>query len=100
MMEDNDGSLDLTMNIMFMRYKVLYIFSLITISMWMFMPLNASSQRGIKVKIKASENVNAPVVEELNLYGESYALVIGINKYTHGWPRLSGAVNDANAFIK
>jgi len=62
--------------------------------MWMFTPINASA-RGIKVKIKASENVSAPVVGEVNLYGESYALVIGINNYTHGWPRLSGAVNDA-----
>ena len=50
---------------------------------------------GIKVRIKATENVNAPVVEEINLYGESHALVIGIDKYTQGWPRLSKAVNDA-----
>lgn len=80
---------------MFMRYKGFYIFLLITIAMWMFTPINASAKRGIKVKIKASENINAPVAGEVNLYGESYALVIGINKYTHGWPRLSGAVNDA-----
>jgi len=57
----------------------------------------AEAQRGfnIKVKIKATENANAPVLEEVDLYGESHALVIGIDKYTQGWPILSEAVNDA-----
>jgi Skp family chaperone for outer membrane proteins len=84
----------LTVKMMFMRYKGYYILLLISISMWMFAPLNVSA-RGIKVKIKGSEKINAPVVEEVNLYGESHALVIGINNYTQGWPILSGAVNDA-----
>ena len=75
--------------------RTLVITSLIMITIcFCLLPLHASA-RGIKVKIKASENVSAPVVGEVNLYGESYALVIGINNYTHGWPRLSGAVSDA-----
>jgi len=84
---------------MFIKYKFLYIFLLITISIGMFTPINTPA-RGIKVKIKASEKINAPIVEEVNLYGESYALVIGINDYTEGWPRLSGAVNDAKLVAK
>ena len=78
-----------------MRYKSFYIFLLITILLWMFTPINVSAKRGIKVKIKASEKRNAPVAGEVTLYGESHALVIGIDNYTQGWPRLSGAVNDA-----
>ena len=33
----------------------------------------------------------------LTLYGQSYALVIGIDAYANGWPRLSNAVRDAKA---
>ena len=29
------------------------------------------------------------------LYAKSYALVIGIDNYTNGWPRLAGAIKDA-----
>ncbi len=28
-------------------------------------------------------------------YSQSYALVVGIDKYSHGWPRLNAAVSDA-----
>ena len=35
--------------------------------------------------------------ETVRLYGSSYALVIGIDNYTAGWPRLSNAVKDAEA---
>ena len=51
--------------------------------------------RGISVQIRASEAVNAPVLENVDLYQQSYALVIGIDEYTNGWPRLSNAVKDA-----
>ncbi|MBW2610556.1 MAG: PEGA domain-containing protein [Deltaproteobacteria bacterium] len=54
-----------------------------------------AKERAIKVKLRESERVNAPVVAEVDLYSDSYALVIGINNYTKGWPRLSGAVHDA-----
>jgi len=62
----------------------------------LFLPFNLSaSQRGIKVKLRETESLHAPVVGEVNLYSASYALVIGINNYTKGWPKLSGAVHDA-----
>ena len=51
--------------------------------------------RGIPVKLRASENPNAPVTQTVKLYSKSYALVIGIDNYTGGWPRLSNAVKDA-----
>ena len=53
--------------------------------------------RGIAVMLRADESRNAPVAETVELYGGSYALVIGIDNYTGGWPRLSSAVNDARA---
>lgn len=54
-----------------------------------------SSDRGIRVKLRTKESPDAPVAEEVNLYGSSYALIIGIDNYTQGWPRLSNAVRDA-----
>ncbi len=53
--------------------------------------------RGIEVAVKASEAPGAAVVETVRLYGASYALVIGIDNYINGWPRLSNGVNDARA---
>ena len=56
----------------------------------------AAQTRGLTIKLRASEANNAPVAEEVRLYGSSFALVIGIDKYTGGgWPRLSNAVKDA-----
>ncbi len=79
------------------RYKAFCIFLIIAFPLLLLTHLEASTQRGfnVKVRIKATENVNAPVVEEVDLYGDSHALVIGIDKYAQGWPILSGAVNDA-----
>jgi formylglycine-generating enzyme required for sulfatase activity len=47
------------------------------------------------VKLKVSGAVGAPVSETVRLYSNSHALVIGIDNYTNGWPRLSNAVKDA-----
>ena len=55
----------------------------------------AASGRGVMVKVRVSESPNAGVAETVQLYGASHALVIGIDKYTKGWPRLSKAVEDA-----
>ncbi len=54
-----------------------------------------AATRGLALEIKASEAPNAPTVETINLYTQSYALVIGINDYGRGWQRLSKAVSDA-----
>lgn len=58
-------------------------------------PVGAAETRGIQVRLKASESADAPVAETVDLYKASHALVIGIDKYTGGWPRLSKAVEDA-----
>jgi len=57
--------------------------------------LLASDQRGIRVRLKTQDNPDARVSEEVELYSKSYALVIGIDDYHNGWPRLSNAVADA-----
>ena len=58
---------------------------------------DAVAGRGLTVELKASEAANAAVAEQVELYGASHALVIGIDDYTNGWPRLSNAVADARA---
>ncbi len=55
----------------------------------------AVAETGLYVDIRASDDADAPVVERWKLYGASYALVIGIDNYTGGWPRLSNAIKDA-----
>ena len=51
--------------------------------------------RGLSVELRESEAAGAPVTETVRLYSKSFALVIGIDTYTKGWPRLSNAVKDA-----
>ena len=54
-----------------------------------------SSSRGIsKVSIKTTGG------EEVGLYEESHALVIGVSDYTEGWPRLKGVKEDAKEVRK
>jgi hypothetical protein len=54
-----------------------------------------AEKRGIAVKIRAEDSIGAPVIETVQLYDKSYALVIGIDTYTSGWPPLHNAVSDA-----
>lgn len=51
--------------------------------------------RGVQVRLRSDEKPEAPVIEEVTLYGTSHALIIGIDAYEAGWPPLSGAVADA-----
>jgi hypothetical protein len=60
----------------------------------------AAGSRGVEVKVRTSEATNAPVADVVQLYGASHALVIGIDKYTNGWSRLSKAVEDARVVAK
>ena len=60
-----------------------------------FVPAIAA-ERGIEVSVRASDAADA-AVESVRLYGASHALVIGIDEYTNGWPRLSNGVSDARA---
>ncbi len=49
------------------------------------------------VEIKASEKADAASLGQVDLYQESYALVIGNDNYSNGWPRLSNGIKDATA---
>jgi len=51
----------------------------------------------LEITLKASEAAGAPAGEKVKLYSASKALVIGIDNYSAGWPRLSGAIKDAKA---
>ncbi len=55
-----------------------------------------ASGRGLTIKLRGATK-DAGVTESVKLYGSSHALVIGIDDYRKGWPRLSNAVKDARA---
>lgn len=54
-----------------------------------------AASRGIVVDLRTAESPDAPVAETVELYTSSHALVIGIDDYTNGWPKLSNAIKDA-----
>ncbi|MFT4852295.1 MAG: TPR repeat protein [Candidatus Azotimanducaceae bacterium] len=55
-----------------------------------------AASRGVTVTLKDSESAGAADAGQMELYTNSFALVIGIDDYqAAGWPRLSQAVNDA-----
>ena len=60
----------------------------------------AASKRSVPLKLRASDKADAEVAEEVLLYENSHTLVIGINAYINGWPRLSMAVKDAEERAK
>jgi hypothetical protein len=49
----------------------------------------------MSVSLKKSEAPGAPVIEQVELYKDSYALIIGNDAYNNGWPPLGNAVKDA-----
>jgi len=55
----------------------------------------AAETRGLSVKLRASEAKDAAIIETVELYSKSYALVIGNDNYRDGWARLGQARNDA-----
>ena len=57
----------------------------------------AQADRGLSVRYKDSASSTSAEAGELELYQHSYALVIGIDEYTNGWPRLSNAISDARS---
>ena len=67
------------------------LFSLLTIPF----SLPADAGRGVVVNLRTYESPDAPVEQSVALYNWSKALVIGIDDYREGWPRLSNAVKDA-----
>ena len=56
-----------------------------------------AASRGLRVELRQSEATGAASAGSVQLYQKSYALVIGIDAYKGGWPRLSNAVRDAKA---
>ncbi|MGH6718551.1 MAG: caspase family protein [Alphaproteobacteria bacterium] len=56
-------------------------------------PLAADAD--ITVQVRATDSPDAPVAEEVRLYDASHALVIGMDNYVAGWPKLKNGVNDA-----
>lgn len=59
----------------------------------LFAAAAGAEPRGISVRLKGPDGAEATVP----LYGASHALVVGIDAYRGGWPRLSNAVADARA---
>lgn len=51
--------------------------------------------RGLTVELRTAPEPTAPVAERVELYQNSYALVVGNDAYNAGWPSLSNAVADA-----
>ena len=60
----------------------------------------AASKRSVPLKLRASDKADAEVAEEVLLFENSHTLVIGIDAYINGWPRLSIAVKDAEEKAK
>jgi formylglycine-generating enzyme required for sulfatase activity len=77
------------------KRKAVLATALMALSMIYSSMSQATNSKGIKVHLKASESADAPAAETVQLYSASRALVIGIDDYSQGWPRLSNAVKDA-----
>ncbi len=77
------------------RHSFFLSFVLIAFLVLAWAGVALGENRGITVKIRASNDANAPVSESVKLYDSSYALVIGIDNYTAGWPKLKNAIADA-----
>ncbi|WP_299933813.1 caspase family protein [uncultured Pelagimonas sp.] len=54
-----------------------------------------AESRGLTVELRAAPEATAPVAGHVELYTNSYALVIGNDAYSDGWPSLSNAIADA-----
>ncbi|MEX0923277.1 MAG: caspase family protein [Rhodovibrionaceae bacterium] len=59
--------------------------------------LAAETDSGVYVELRDENAPDAEVTERWKFYGASHALIIGIDDYDNGWPRLSNAVKDAKA---
>jgi hypothetical protein len=81
-------------NKMLIRQRFSLTIAVIFSFLWISSTLATSETRGIRFKLRSKESPGAPVAEEVNLYGSSYALVIGIDNYTQEWPRHSNAISD------
>jgi uncharacterized caspase-like protein len=75
----------------------------VLVSVWLLAGVSAAAEpaqpdsSAFEIALKTSEAPGAPAGEKIKLYSASKALVIGIDNYSAGWPKLSGAINDAKA---
>jgi len=67
---------------MLIRQRFRLMVAIIFTFVWISSTLSASETRGIRIKLRTKESPAAPAAEEVELYGASYALVIGIDNYT------------------
>jgi len=58
---------------------------------WLLTPVYAED-RGMSLN-----RITTPAGEQIDLYNESHALVIGVSDYTNGWPDLPGVKKDVSA---
>ncbi len=58
---------------------------------------SAEPDSAVYVELTSQGGGADAATERWKLYGASHALVIGIDDYSNGWPRLSNAVRDAEA---
>jgi len=54
-----------------------------------------ATPRGFAVPIRSADAPKSGVIDSVQLYEDSHALVIGIDRYRAGWPVLRNAVKDA-----
>ncbi len=77
--------------------KLLSVFVLISVGLFFLCPTAPEAQtRGLQVVVKDHAG------KELSLYHGSYALLIGVSQYTHGWPKLEaipGEMKKLNAAL-
>jgi hypothetical protein len=74
----------------------LIAFTLASIVALSHQPIGAAeASRRLTVPVREQERADAKIIEEVEFYSNSYALVIGIDKYGRGWAPLSNAIGDA-----
>ena len=72
--------------------KINRIFCIFVLIIFSFVNINylAASNRGLKLSVKT------PKGNRIDLYRDSYALVIGNSNYSNGWEPIPGAIRDVN----
>ena len=74
--------------------RAIDLFGVIVVSLVMAASAGAQDthenpDRGLTITIRTDATAGAPAAQTIRLYSNSHALVIGIDDYTNGWPRLA-----------
>jgi uncharacterized caspase-like protein len=81
----------------------LQIIALATALLVSILPTVTSAQTAfgvLNVWLKKHESADAPNDQQITLYQKSKALVIGMDRYSGGWPQLSNGIKDAEEVAK